>query len=273
MRVVTCQTNSQGDKATNIETAMRLLDAAAAQGADLAVLPEYVEYMGDDAGALEAAETVPGPTSNQFAAKARALNMNVLVGSIRAKVDGDSRCANTSLLINRKGELVSSYRKIHLYDVDLPGRVYYKESDTVACGDKVVTSEIDGIKVGLSICYDVRFPELFRLQTLAGARILFVPAAFTLFTGRDHWELLLRARAVENQCYVVAAGQVGSYLPGKACNGRSMIIDPWGTVIACASDTVGTAVADLDFAYQDKIRAELPSLLNRRADVYALGAN
>jgi predicted amidohydrolase len=264
--------NSKGDKAANIADALKLLDKAASQGADVAVLPEYTEYMGDDAGALAAVETIPGATSDIFAAKAREHGMNVILGSIRGSVEGDSRCANTSLLFNRAGELVTQYRKIHLYDVDLPGRVYYKESDTVAEGNKIVTSEIDGVKVGMSICYDIRFPELFRLQTLAGARILFVPAAFTLFTGRDHWELLLRARAVENQCYVVAAGQVGSYLPGKACNGRSMIIDPWGTVMACASDTVGTAVADLDFDYQDKIRAELPALLNRRADVYALGS-
>lgn len=273
MRVVTCQTNSMGDKAANLQSAFDLLDRAASQGADLAVLPEYVEYMGDDAGALKAAESIPGPTTDLFAAKAREHNLNIIIGSIRGTVDGEQRCANTSILINRHGDIVSTYRKLHLYDVDLPGRVYYKESDTVAGGTQVVTAEVDGIKVGMSICYDVRFPELFRLQALAGARILVVPAAFTLFTGRDHWELLLRARAVENQCYVIAAGQVGSYLPGKACNGRSMIIDPWGTVMACASDTVGTAVADLDFAYQDKIREELPSLKNRRADVYALGAH
>ena len=272
MRVVTCQTNSLGDKAANIKTALELLDRAAAQGADLAVLPEYVDYMGDDAGALAAAEAIPGPTTDVFAAKAREHSMNVIVGSMRGKVEGDTRCANTSVLINRQGELTSHYRKLHLYDVDLPGRVYYKESDTVACGNEVVTGEVDGVKIGMSICYDVRFPELFRIQALAGARILVVPAAFTLFTGRDHWELLLRARAVENQCYVIAAGQVGNYLPGKACNGRSMIIDPWGTVMACASDKVGTAVADLDFDYQDKIRAELPALTNRRSDVYAIGA-
>lgn len=272
MRVAVCQLGSKADKEENLRIAIGLIEKAAAAGADLAVLPEYMEFQGDDAGALASAETIPGPTSDRIAQKARELGMWVLAGSMRRRGD-DGRCANTSLLFDRKGEIVASYAKLHLYDVDLPGRVVYKESDTVTPGHDIVTADIEGVRAGLTICYDLRFPELYRLLTLAGAKILFVPAAFNLYTGRDHWELLLRARAVENQCYVVAAGQIGTYMPGKACAGRSMIIDPWGTVLACAQDGTGIAVADLDFDFLDKVRAELPALTNRRADVYSLEGN
>jgi predicted amidohydrolase len=271
MRVAACQLNSKDNKEENIRVALELLDKAAGYGADIAVLPEYTDFMGDNAGALAAMEQIPGPLSDRIAAKAREHKMWVLLGSMHAGVEGANQCANTSILFDRDGNVATTYQKLHLYDVDLPGRVVYKESDTVVAGTKVVTADIEGIIAGLSICYDVRFPEIYRLQALNGAKILFVPAAFMLYTGRDHWELLLRARAVENQCFVVAAGQVGTYMPGKACAGRSMIIDPWGTVLATAPDTTGVIVADLDFSQLDKIRDELPSLLNRRPDIYSLG--
>ncbi len=271
MRVAACQINSRQDKGANIAVALDLLDRAARAGADLAAPPEYVDHLGTDEGALEAAEPVPGPSSERFAAKAREHGMWVLAGSIHAKRT-DGRCANTSLLFDRVGRLMASYDKLHLFDVSLSGQTSYKESATVAGGTRVVTAEIDGVTAGLSVCYDIRFPELYRLHALAGARLLLVPAAFTLHTGRDHWELLLRARAVENQCFVIGAGQFGESVPGKACNGRSMIVDPWGTVLACAADGAGVVVADLDLGRQQRLRAELPSLANRRADVYALEA-
>lgn len=271
MRVAACQLNSKSDKEANITTALGLLDRAASYGADLAVLPEYTEFMGDDAGAMAAAESLPGPTTDRIAAKAREHKMWVLLGSMRIAEPGANQCSNTSILFDRDGRIVTTYRKLHLYDVDLPGRVVYKESDTVLAGSDIVTTDIEGVTAGLSICYDVRFPELYRVMTLLGAKLLFVPAAFALYTGRDHWELLLRARAVENQCYVIAAAQVGTYLPGKACAGRSMIIDPWGTVLATAQDGVGIAVADLDFDQLDKVREELPAITNRRPDVYSIG--
>ncbi|MBD2749174.1 carbon-nitrogen hydrolase family protein [Microvirga sp. BT688] len=271
MRVAACQLNSKDNKEENIRIALELLDKAAGFGADVAVLPEYTDFMGDNAGALAAMEQIPGPLSDRIAAKAREHKMWVLLGSMHAGIEGANQCANTSVLFDRDGNIATTYQKLHLYDVDLPGRVVYKESDTVVAGTEVVTADIEGTIAGLSICYDVRFPEIYRLQALNGAKILFVPAAFMLYTGRDHWELLLRARAVENQCFVVAAGQVGTYMPGKACAGRSMIIDPWGTVLATAPDTTGVIVADLDFSQLNKIRDELPSLLNRRPDVYALG--
>ncbi|CAM3838887.1 carbon-nitrogen hydrolase family protein [Kerstersia gyiorum] len=270
MRVAVCQLNSREDKPANIATALDLLDQAAARGVDIAVLPEYTDYMGPNDGALATAETIPGPTSERIAAKAREHGMWVLLGSMREIDPQGGRCANTSLLFDRNGAIAARYTKLHLYDVDLPGRVTYLESATVRPGKEIVTTDIEGITAGLSICYDMRFPELFRLQTLAGAKILFIPAAFNLYTGRDHWEVLLRARAIENQCYVVAAGQIGKYLPNGACNGRSMIIDPWGTVQAVAQDTTSIAVADLDFDFLQKVREEMPCLPNRRGDLYQL---
>jgi predicted amidohydrolase len=172
---------------------------------------------------------------------------------------------NTSLLFDRDGGLAGVYRKIHLYDVEIPGRVSYLESRTVAAGTEPVVVEVDGVRVGLSICYDLRFPELYRhLAVVGGAQLLVVPAAFMLHTGRDHWEVLLRARAIENQCYVAAAGQIGDHEPNRTCFGRSMVIDPWGTVLGQAPDTVGTVVVDLDLDRLRQIRTELPSLANRR---------
>ena len=163
--------------------------------------------------------------------------------------------------------MIARYRKIHLFDVDFAGQFRMMESDTVAPGDEIATAEVDGVTVGLSICYDLRFPELYRLLTLAGARVLLVPAAFTLHTGRDHWETLLRARAIENQAFVIAPAQVGAH-PGGRCFGRSMVIDPWGTVLAQAPDQPGVVFAELDFAAQERIRRELPALANRRPAAY-----
>ena len=272
MRVATCQMNSRQDKAANLAVALDLLDRAAGAGAQLAVLPEYLDYLGTDAGALDAAEPVPGPFIERLAARARALGVWVLAGSVHARAP-DGRCTNASLLLDRQGRVAARYDKLHLFDIGLAGQPSYRESATVGGGDRIVTAEIDGVLAGLSICYDLRFPELYRLQALAGARLLLVPAAFTAHKGGDHWELLLRARAVENQCFVVAAGQIGESIPGKACFGRSMVVDPWGTVLACAPDEADIVVlADLDLERQRRIRAELPALANRRPDVYALEA-
>jgi predicted amidohydrolase len=271
MRVAACQLNSRQDKSANIAVALELLDRAADAGADLAVLPEYVDYLGTDEGALAAAEAIPGgEATERFAAKARARGMWVLAGSIHAKVGDGTRCANTSILFDRDGQITARYEKIHLFDVRIDGHADYKESDTVAGGKDIVTADIEGVTAGLSICYDIRFPELYRLQVLAGARLFLVPAAFTLQTGRDHWELLLRARAVENQCFLIGAGQIGTSIPGKDCYGHSIVVDSWGTVLACAPDQIGIVVADLDLDHQDRLRSAFPSLANRRGDIYAL---
>jgi len=264
MRVAVCQLNSREDRAANLRVARQLLNRAAAAGADLAVLPEYVDYLGPAAGAPRP-EPVDGEFASFFAAAARELRMWVVAGSFREIGPDSQRCFNTSLVFDRDGRLAARYRKIHLYDVEIPGRVSYLESRHVAPGSEAVVVDVEGVRVGLSICYDLRFPELYRRLTLDhGAQVLLVAAAFMLHTGKDHWEVLLRARAIENQCYVVAAGQIGDHAPKRTCFGRSMVIDPWGTVLAQVPDTVGITVADLDLDRLRAIRTELPSLAHHR---------
>jgi predicted amidohydrolase len=267
MRVAVCQLNARDDRAANLAVARSLLERAADAGADLAVLPEFTDYLGRSAG-MPKPEPIDGEYAQFFADAARDLSMWVHAGSFHETGPDPTHTYNTSLVFDRTGALAGTYRKIHLYDVEIPGRVSYLESATVAPGDRAVSIDIDGVTVGLSICYDLRFPELYRrLAVLDGASVLVVPAAFMLHTGRDHWEVLLRARAIENQCYVLAAGQIGDHEPGRTCFGRSMIIDPWGTVLAQAPDQVGVTVADIDLARLGVIRAELPSLANRRLPI------
>ncbi len=267
MRVAVCQLNSRDDRPANMAVARRLLERAAEAGADLAVLPEFTDYLGPGSG-LPKPEPVDGEYATFFADTARELSMWVHAGSFHEAGPQAGKTYNTSLVFDRGGNLAAVYRKIHLYDVEIPGRVSYLESAGVAPGTELVSVPVDGAVVGLSICYDLRFPELYRrLAVEQGAHVLVVPAAFMLHTGRDHWEVLLRARAIENQCYVLAAGQIGDHDPGRTCFGRSMVIDPWGTVLAQAPDVVGVTVADLDLERLATIRAELPSLANRRLPV------
>jgi predicted amidohydrolase len=263
VRVAVCQLNARDDRAANLKVARELLGRAASLGADVAVLPEYVDYLGP-ARSLPPPETPSGEFGSLFAACARELGMWVLAGSFHEAGPDPSHTYNTSLLFDRTGAPAATYRKIHLYDVEIPGRVSYAESASVAPGSDVVGVDVEGVRFGLSVCYDLRFPELYRRLAIDGAQVLVVPAAFMAHTGRDHWEVLLRARAIENQCYVVAAGQIGDHEPGRTCYGRSMVVDPWGTVVAQAPDEVTVAVADLDLERLQKIRTELPSLANRR---------
>jgi predicted amidohydrolase len=263
MRVAVCQLNAQDDRAENLRVARTLLERAAAAGADVAVLPEYVDYLGR-ASTAPKPEPVDGEFATFFADAARDLGIWVHAGSFHEIGPDAARTYNTSLVFARDGSLAAKYRKIHLYDVEIPGRVSYWESRTVAAGTDIVTVPVEGASVGLSICYDLRFPELYRRLAIDGATILVIPAAFMMHTGRDHWEVLLRARAIENQCFVLAAAQIGDHQPGRVCFGRSMVIDPWGTVLAQAPDTVGVVVTDIDFDRLATIRAELPSLANRR---------
>ena len=263
MRVAVCQVNSRADRDANLAAAQVMLQRAADAGADLAVLPEYLDYLGPTDG-----EPKPEGTDGEFAATfaeaARRLRMWVVAGSFHEVGPDAGRTFNTSLVFDRDGGLAATYRKIHLFDIDIPERVTQQESRTVAPGSDVVTLDVEGVRFGLTICYDLRFPELYRQLAIAGARVLLVPAAFTTHTGRDHWEVLLRARAIENQCYVVAAGQWGDHDPGRSTFGHSMVIDPWGTVITQAVDGTGVIVADLDLDRLERIRLELPSLANRR---------
>jgi predicted amidohydrolase len=263
VRIAVCQLNPREDRAANLAAARAALTKAAARGADLAVLPELVDYMGPAAGAPKA-EPVDGEFGTFMADAARSLDMWVHAGSFREEGPDACHAYNTSLVFDRGGRLAGTYRKVHLYDVEIPGRVSYHESSTVAAGSDLVSVDVDGVRVGLSICYDLRFPELYRSLAVAGAEVLVVPAAFMAHTGRDHWEVLLRARAIEDQCWVVAAAQFGPHEPGRTTYGRSMVVDPWGTVVAQAPDTVGVTVADIDLERLATIRAELPSLANRR---------
>jgi predicted amidohydrolase len=264
MRIAVCQLNARDDREANLKTARDLLERAAAAGADLAVLPEYVDYLGRSAGEPEP-EDASGSFGTFFADAARDLRMWVHAGSFHETGPTDGLTYNTSLIFDREGTLAATYRKIHLYDVEIPGRVSYKESAHVAAGSEVVAVDVDGVRIGLSICYDLRFPELYRsLAVQESATVLVVPAAFMMHTGRDHWEVLLRARAIENQCYVVAAGQIGAHDPDRICFGRSMIVDPWGTVVAQAPDETGITIADISTERVSTIREQVPSLANRR---------
>ncbi len=261
------QMDSGADTRANLEKAGRLIDEAASRGAKFVALPENAHYCGPKEGAFAAAETVPGPASEFFAAKARRHRLWLHCGSIGTRAPGGSRIRNTTLLFSPSGDLAARYDKIHMYDVEIAGGPSARESDTVEPGGAIVTCRTDFCDVGLSICYDMRFPEVYRAQALMGAKLLIVPSCYTMFTGKDHWECLLRARAIENQCYVAAPGQIGNK-PAYRAYGRSMIIDPWGVVTACAGDRECVICAEIDPAYADEVRAQLPSLKNRRPEAY-----
>ncbi len=267
MRVALVQMNSQDDREANLREASRLIEAAASEGADLAALPELFTYLGPSAEHPRIAEAIPGRTTEHLSSLAARHRMYILGGSFLERVPGESRFYNTSTLFDRTGRLIARYRKIHLFDVDLPGQAPYRESASVAAGTEVVTADTEFGRVGMSVCYDLRFPELYRALASQGAELIFVPAAFTLHTGKDHWEVLLRARAIENQVFVVAPAQVGLHPLGRECYGNSLIADPWGTVIARSPNPVGVTVATLDLAYLKKVRLELPALAHRRHDL------
>jgi predicted amidohydrolase len=266
-RVGAVQLNATADREANLANADRLVREAASRGARLVVLPEKWPLLGSGVQLRDGAEPLDGPAISWARACARELALELVAGSF-AERTADGRIHNTSLHISPDGEIRALYRKIHMFDVTIDG-VEYRESEHEDPGDEIVLSQTDtGIELGLTVCYDLRFPELYRILALRGARVLVVPAAFTLATTRDHWETLLRARAIENQAFVIAANQIGENEPGRRSGGRSMIVDPWGVVLAQASDDVGVIVADLDLARLDAIRSSLPSLANRRPDAY-----
>lgn len=267
--VALVQMNSGTDVVANVQQALLGIDKAAETGARLVALPEVWTYLGPDSSAHAAAETIPGSLTNQLAERARQHGIYLHAGSFLERVDGEPRLFNTTVVFDPDGAQIARYRKIHLFDVDLSSDTAYNESNAVAPGEEIVTFELDGVTVGLAICYDLRFPELFRILALRGAQAIVLPAAFTATTGKDHWEPLLRARAIENSLYMVAVGQVGQHPPGLWCHGRSMVVDPWGTVIAQASDqpTVLTSHIDLDLVA--KVRQQIPSLQNRLPERYA----
>jgi len=260
------QMSSSADRADNVSRATALIRSAATRGARLVVLPEVFSWRGlraDEAGAFE---TITGATTDALAALARECGIYLCIGSILEAAPGDDRAFNTSCLLDAGGNIVARYRKIHLFDVDLPGRVTVRESATRAPGEETVVVPTELGVLGLSICYDLRFPELYRRLVRAGAQVLLVPSAFTFPTGAAHWEVLCRARAIESQCYLIAPDQTGRSPHGFADFGESMIVDPWGRVLARAPDGEGVVTAEIDLDYLARVRSELPSLTHSRLD-------
>jgi len=261
------QLNSTADVARNLATADRLVRDAVARGADVVVLPEKWSVLGTPDAMAAAAEALDGQCISWARDVARDLSIDLIAGSIVEQRD-DGRRANTSVHVGPGGTIEAVYRKLHMFDVEVDG-VRYAESEQEQPGEDIVISSLaDGTPVGLSICYDVRFPELYRVLADRDARVIALPSAFTLATTRDHWEVLVRARAIENQAFVLAANQIGEHSPGYRSGGRSLIVDPWGLVLAGATDRETTVLAELDFAVQRDIRQRLPSLTHRRPEVY-----
>jgi deaminated glutathione amidase len=269
MKAAAVQLSSGADVEANIAAVDTHVRAAAADGATLVVLPEKWTAMGSPADLRAGAQTLDGSAIGWARETARELELDLVAGSIAERVDGREKLSNASVHIGPDGEIRAVYRKLHMFDVEIEGK-QYRESDTDEPGEEIVVSELpDGAKLGMAICYDLRFPELFRVLALRRARVVALPAAFTLPTTRDHWEVLVRARAIENQVFVVAANQVGEHPGGHHSGGRSLIVDPWGTVLARADgETPGHIVAQLDFDRQDDIRARVPLLEHRRPHLY-----
>jgi len=265
LRAAAVQLNSNSDKARNLETAERLVRAAAADGAQLVALPEKWNLLAGGEELVAGSEPLDGPSLTAARGWARELGIALLAGSISEQ--GEDKAFNTSVLVGSDGDDIAIYRKIHMFDVDAGG-VAYRESEHEAPGTEIVTAPLGEVVLGLSVCYDLRFPELYRILAVRGARILAVPSAFTRATGRDHWEVLLRARAIENQAFVLAPNQVGEAPPHFSSFGHSAIVDPWGEVLAIAPDGECFVAAELDLTAQDRVRESLPSLANRRPQAY-----
>jgi predicted amidohydrolase len=268
MRAAAIQLNSGNDKASNIASAGALVAAAAADGADLIALPEKWDLLGTGDELAAGAEDLE--TGESIAAArdwAREHGVHLLAGSVGERADGEDRIFNTSCLIDRGGEIVAIYRKIHMFDVEVGG-VRYEESAREQPGEEIVSAEVDGVELGLTVCYDLRFCELYRILAVGGARIFTIPSAFTLATGRDHWDVLLRARAIENAAFVIAPNQYGEAPPQYSSYGRSAIVDAWGVVLAQAPDEECFIAADLDLQAQARVRESLPALANRRPEAY-----
>jgi predicted amidohydrolase len=272
LRVAAVQMNAGDDKAANLAQAEALIEHAAQSGARLIALPELWTYLGPTEGNVPNAEPIPGPVIDRLAALARRHQITLHCGSMLERPDdprADPRPYNTAAVLNHDGHLIAKYRKIHLFDADPIGSTApYRESDGIQPGEEIVTFEAEGLHIGLATCYDLRFPELFRILALRGAQMIIMGSAFTMQTGRDHWEVLVRARAIENGLYLLAPDQVGAHPPKRVAYGRSMIVDPWGTVIAQAPDVPGVITADINLERLADVRRQIPSLANRQPRAY-----
>ena len=266
MLAAAVQLTSTSDAEGSQEQAEALIRRAAGYGASLVATPENTEFLGPHDQKVARAEPLDGPVCARFGGLARELSIHLLLGSFAERSPERGRCYNTSVLFGPDGSILKAYRKIHLFDVDVSSEVSFLESRTVVPGAEVVAAETSLGTVGMSVCYDLRFPELYRALRDRGAEILTIPSAFTLMTGKDHWEPLIRARAIETQCYVIAPGQQGRHDDGGLRNswGHSMIVDPWGHVVAMASDGPGLALAEIDLDRVAKVRRGMPVASHRR---------
>jgi predicted amidohydrolase len=278
LTVAAVQLTSTEDVAANLARCAALARSAASAGASLIGLPENFAYLGTDRDhRLALAESLPGagrdlkpeesgPILTAMQAVARETGAWLLLGGFPERASAPDHIRNTSVLLRADGSIAATYRKIHLFDVDVPGGKRFRESETVEAGAAPVVAETPWGPLGLTICYDLRVPELYRALVARGARLLAVPSAFTLETGKDHWSVLLRARAIENQAYVFAPAQFGHHGGNRRSWGHAMVIDPWGAVLSECGDHDGYALAQLDFDYQDRVRASLPCLQHRKVD-------
>jgi predicted amidohydrolase len=267
LRVASVQLSSQDSLDANLAECRALIDVAAGKGAKVVLLPENLAYMGPEPGKYTIAERLgdaAAPIQRTLSEAARAGGVHVIAGGIPERSDDERRPYNTCVVFSDAGDIVASYRKIHLFDVDLADGTTLRESAGAQAGSDPVTVTLGGFVFGLSICYDLRFPELYRALVDRGAEVLVVPAAFTLHTGKDHWHVLLRARAIESQCFVVAAAQWGKHPQGRTTYGHSLVVDPWGTILSEAPERIGVIVTDLERDDLRRVRASLPSLRHRR---------
>lgn len=266
MLAAVVQLTSTSDSNRSQDDAERLIRRAASYGAKLVATPENTEFLGPHDQKVARAEPLDGSVGRRFGALARELGIHLLLGSFAERSPHADRCYNTSVMFGPEGTVIAAYRKIHLFDVDVSSDVSFLESRTVVAGTEVVAANTSFGTVGMSVCYDLRFPELYRALRDRGSVLITIPSAFTLATGKDHWETLVRARAIETQCYVLAPGQHGKHDDGGLRNswGHSMIVDPWGHVVAMVSDGPGIALAEIDFARVEKIRQGMPIASHRR---------
>jgi predicted amidohydrolase len=269
LNVAAVQLSSGSDVAHNVDEAERLVNVAADRGAQYVQLPEYFNFLGPFGGFESAAESVPGATTNRMAKLAASRAVTLHLGSLLETSPVNGKFYNTSVLIGPSGDITATYRKIHLFDVNVPGAIVHRESDVITPGEEIVVAHLADYELGLSICFDVRFPELYRKLALAGADVIAIPAAFNAVTGRAHWDLLVRARAIENHAFVVAAAQAGTTAEGIATYGHSLIVDPWGEVLAEAtSDGPEVVMAALDLREVARRREQIAFVDFRRPDLY-----
>jgi predicted amidohydrolase len=266
-KIAAIQFCSNEDKARNLKLVDKFIGNAVKDNARVVVLPEMFNCCGHTKVMVEQAEDIPGRTINFLSDKARTHKIYIVCGSVFEKVR-NRMVHNTSVIVGPSGEILVKYSKIHLFDVDIQDKIRYKESENVVAGHKIVTANMGGVDIGLSICYDLRFCELFRSLALNGAKVIFIPSAFTETTGEYHWEPLIKARAIENQVFVVAANQIGTSPNDITCYGKSMIVDPWGRVLAKAKDDENVITAMIDLDILKEVRTEIPLFEHRRTDLY-----